>query len=106
MDGLSVGIVSQLNVIYPKNIDEQEKIIKTLSEVDTLITDLQKLIRKNKDIRQGTLQMLVTGKKRLEGFDGKWIKINLSKNSKLKARIGWQGLFLFDYRNRFQRRSN
>ena len=88
MDGLSVGIVSQLNVIYPKNIDEQEKIIKTLSEVDTLITDLQKLIRKNKDIRQGTLQMLVTGKKRLEGFDGKWIKINLSKNSKLKARIG------------------
>ena len=97
MDGLSVGIVSQLNVIYPKNIDEQEKIIKTLSEVDTLITDLQKLIRKNKDIRQGTLQMLVTGKKRLEGFDGKWIKINLSKNSKLKARIGWQGLTTAEY---------
>ncbi len=59
--------------------------------------DLQKLIRKKKDIRQGTTQMLVTGKKRLDGFDGEWVKINLSKNSKLKARIGWQGLTTAEY---------
>lgn len=68
-----------------------------MSYVDTLITDLQKLIRKKKDIRQGTMQMLVTGKKRLDGFDGEWVKINLSKNSKLKARIGWQGLTTAEY---------
>lgn len=72
MDGLSVGIVSRLNVIYPENIEEQGKIIKTLSEVDKLIFDQQKLIQKKKDIRQGTMQMLVTGKKRLDGFDGNW----------------------------------
>ncbi len=97
MDGLSVGIVSRLNVIYPENIEEQGKIIKTLSEVDKLIFDQQKLIQKKKDIRQGTMQMLVTGKKRLSGFDGDWVKINLSKNSKLKARIGWQGLTTAEY---------
>jgi type I restriction enzyme S subunit len=97
MDGLSVGIVSRLNVIYPESIEEQGKIIKTLSEVDKLISDQQKLIRKKKDIRQGTMQMLVTGKKRLDGFDGEWVKINLSKNSKLKARIGWQGLTTAEY---------
>lgn len=68
MDGLSVGIVSRLNVIYPESIEEQGKIIKTLSEVDKLIFDQQKLIRKKKDIRQGTMQMLVTGKKRLPGY--------------------------------------
>lgn len=68
-----------------------------LCNVDTLITNLRKLIRKKKDIRQGTMQMLVTGKKRLEGFSGDWIKINLAKNSRLKARIGWQGLTTAEY---------
>lgn len=76
---------------------EQQKIVGILSDIDTLITNLQKLIQKKKDIRQGTMQMLVTGKKRLDGFDGEWVKINLSKNSKLKARIGWQGLTTAEY---------
>lgn len=84
-------------VISLPSVEEQEKIVGVLSDVDTLITDLQKLIRKKKDIRQGTMQMLVTGKKRLDGFDGEWVKINLSKNSKLKARIGWQGLTTAEY---------
>ena len=99
MDGLSVGIVSRLNVVYPESLEEQQKVIRTLSEVDGLITDLQKLIRKKKDIRQGTMQMLVTGKTRLDGYSGDWVKINLSKNSKLKARIGWQGLTTAEYLN-------
>ena len=84
-------------VISLPSAEEQEKIVGVLSDVDTLITDLQKLIRKKKDIRQGTMQMLVTGKKRLDGFDGEWVKINLSKNSKLKARLGWQGLTTAEY---------
>ena len=41
--------------------------------------------------------MLVTGKKRLDGFSGDWVKINLAKNSRLKARIGWQGLTTAEY---------
>ena len=61
MDGLSVGIVSRLNVAYPENLKEQEKIIAVLSDADELIRDLKKRIRKQKDIRQGTMQMLVTG---------------------------------------------
>lgn len=76
---------------------EQENIAASLSDVDSLITDLQKLIRKKKDIRQGTMQILVTGKKRLDGFSGDWVKINLAKNSRLKARIGWQGLTTAEY---------
>lgn len=84
-------------VISLPSAEEQEKIVGVLSDVDTLITDLQKLIRKKKDIRQGTMQMLITGNRRLDGFSGDWVKINLSKNSKLKARIGWQGLTTAEY---------
>ena len=97
MDGLSVGIVSNLSVIYPENLDEQNEIVSVLSDTDEAISNLQKLIRKKKDIRQGTMQMLVTGKKRLDGFSGDWVKINLAKNSRLKARIGWQGLTTAEY---------
>ena len=84
-------------VIPLPSIEEQQKIVGILSDIDTLITNLQKLIRKKKDIRQGTMQMLVTGKKRLDGFSGDWVKINLAKNSRLKARIGWQGLTTAEY---------
>lgn len=97
MDGLSVGIVSNLSVIYPENLDEQNEIVSVLSDMDEAISNLQKLIRKKKDIRQGTMQMLVTGKKRLDGFSEDWVKINLAKNSRLKARIGWQGLTTAEY---------
>ena len=85
-------------VVLPcPSIPEQNKIAEILSDIDILITDLQKLIRKKKDIRQGTMQILVTGKKRLDGFSGDWVKINLAKNSRLKARIGWQGLTTAEY---------
>lgn len=84
-------------VIPLPSIEEQQKIVGILSDIDTLITNLQKLICKKKNIRQGTMQMLVTGKKRLDGFSGDWVKINLAKNSRLKARIGWQGLTTAEY---------
>lgn len=64
--------VSKVVLPCPK-ILEQKKIAEVLSSIDALIVDLQKLIRKKKDIRQGTMQMLLTGKKRLDGFSGDWI---------------------------------
>ena len=88
--------VSKIVLPCPR-ISEQKSIAEVLSDIDTLIIDLKKLIRKKKDIRQGTMQMLVTGKKRLDGFSGDWVKINLAKNSRLKARIGWQGLTTAEY---------
>lgn len=96
VSSVSKGSLGDTVIIIPKTF-EQEKIVNALSDVDALIEKLKKLIRKKKDVRQGTMQMLVTGKKRLDGFDGEWVKINLSKNSKLKARIGWQGLTTAEY---------
>ena len=47
---------------------EQQRIAKALSDVDALISTTEKLIQKKKNIKQGTMQNLLTGKKRLPGF--------------------------------------
>lgn len=65
-------------------IQEQRKIADILSDIDTLITNLQKLIRKKKDIRQGTMQMLLTGKNRLQGFSSEWKDTALGKICDIK----------------------
>jgi len=51
---------------------EQEAIAEALTDIDTLIVNLEKLIAKKKAIKQGALQELLTGKRRLPGFDGEW----------------------------------
>lgn len=51
---------------------EQTAIAEALSDVDSLISSLQKLIEKKKAIKQGAMQELLTGKKRLPGFSGEW----------------------------------
>lgn len=81
------------------SIPEQEKIAEALSDTDNLISSLEKLIEKKKAIKQGAMQNLLKGKTRLPGFTGEWGKINLSKKSKIKARIGWQGLTTNEYLN-------
>lgn len=51
---------------------EQRAIAAVLSDVDSLIEALEKLITKKRDIKQATMQQLLTGKKRLSGFSGEW----------------------------------
>lgn len=77
--------------------DEQNKIADALSDIDNLIVVLEKQIAKKKAIKQGAMQELLTGKRRLPGFSGEWENFNLMKYSKVKARIGWQGLKKSEY---------
>jgi type I restriction enzyme S subunit len=53
-------------------LPEQEAIAQPLSDVDTAIAELDHLITKKRNIKQGVTQQLLTGKKRLPGFNGKW----------------------------------
>ena len=53
-------------------LPEQQAIATALSDIDGLINSLTKLIDKKKNIKQGAMQELLTGKKRLEGFSGEW----------------------------------
>lgn len=55
-------------IAFPPTLAEQQRIAKALSDVDALISTTEKLIQKKKNIKQGTMQNLLTGKKRLPGF--------------------------------------
>lgn len=70
------GIVSRLYndnfrvtpVALPSSKEEQQRIANALSDVDSLIANLEKLIAKKKNIKQGAMQQLLTGRKRLPAF--------------------------------------
>jgi type I restriction enzyme, S subunit len=64
-------------VPYPK-IEEQSVIATVLSDIDSLITSLDNLINKKKLIKQGAMQELLTGKRRLPGFEGEWVEKKLT----------------------------
>lgn len=51
---------------------EQRAIVGALSDVDALIASLEQLIAKKRDLKQATMQQLLTGKTRLPGFGGEW----------------------------------
>jgi type I restriction enzyme S subunit len=51
---------------------EQAAIATALSDADALIECLDQLIHKKRNIKQGAMQELLTGKKRLPGFSGEW----------------------------------
>lgn len=60
-------------------LPEQRAIAEALSDVDSLLSSLDKLIEKKRVIKQGAMQELLTGKKRLPGFSGKWEKKKLGE---------------------------
>lgn len=64
-------------------LPEQRAIAQSLSDVDVLIAALDQLITKKRNIKQGTLQQLLTGKKRLPGFSGEWSSIRVDCVAKI-----------------------
>jgi type I restriction enzyme S subunit len=64
--------LNSFRVPLPKFDTERDAITEVLSEVDALIVALDRLIEKKRDIKQATMQQLLTGKTRLPGFSGKW----------------------------------
>ena len=74
--------VSKVVLPCPK-ISEQEKIAAVLSSIDALIVDLQKLIRKKKDVLYGSMQKLMTGEIRLQGFYEEWELVEIGSVAKV-----------------------
>lgn len=57
--------------------DEQKEVTTVLADVSSLIDMLGKQISKKKAIKQGAMQELLTGKRRLPGFNGAWQVVKL-----------------------------
>ncbi len=64
-------ILSAITLPLPP-LAEQEAIAEVLSDADALIESLAQLITKKRHLKQGAMQELLTGKKRLPGFSGEW----------------------------------
>ena len=72
--GSGMGFIPKTTMLkvqlpLPENLEEQTAIANTLSDVDALITSLEKLIAKMRAIKTAAMQQLLTGKKRLPPFD-------------------------------------
>lgn len=69
--GLNLKQTMKLSIPLPP-IEEQRRIASALTSIDNLIDSLDRLIAKKLDIKQGAMQQLLSGKKRLKGFTDKW----------------------------------
>ncbi len=69
---LNTGLIGDFTVPLPATKEEQEAIAEALSDTDALIESLEQLLAKKRHLKQGTMQELLTGKKRLPGFSGEW----------------------------------
>ena len=72
-----VGSLRKYRIPIPTTLEEQRAIASVLSDVDSLIIALNRLIAKKKDIKQAAMQKLLSGKKRLPGFSGEWKSKNI-----------------------------
>lgn len=114
----SIPMISQkqiegIKIAIAKLDSEQTAIATALSDVDSLISALTKKIEKKKAIKQGLMQQLLTGKKRLPGYEKNresvqtewgaipkdWKTLSIGKCCSIKARIGWQGLKKSEYQS-------
>ena len=75
---LTVPQIENIEVALP-DYTQQVAVAKALSDIDSLLSSIQKLIEKKKAIKQGAMQELLTGKKRLPGFSGKWTNTTLGR---------------------------
>lgn len=81
-------------------IAEQRAIAEALSDVDGLIAALDKKIAKKRLLKQGAMQQLLTGKKRLPGFTDEWVEKPIRLLCKLYGRIGFRGYTKADLVNK------
>lgn len=81
--GLSKGLLLNYDVIRPHDKAEQQRIASALSDVDALVAELDALIEKKRAIMAGTMQELLTGKRRLQGFSEPWVERTIEDFAKI-----------------------
>lgn len=76
---LALDRIRNFFIPLPPALSEQQAIAAALSDVDELLSSLDQLIAKKKDIRLATMHELLTGKTRLPGFSETWQKKTLGE---------------------------
>lgn len=71
MINLNQKVLRVLNVQTPP-IPEQQAIAKALCDIDLLVSSLDQIVTKKRNVKQGAMRQLLSGNKRLAGFTDKW----------------------------------
>jgi len=69
---LGLGTIRATKIPIPPTPEEQHAIAEALSDVDELLGALEAVTAKNRAIKQGVMQQLLTGRTRLPGFRVEW----------------------------------
>jgi type I restriction enzyme S subunit len=69
---IPIAPLRAFEIAFPSTLAEQQAIAEALSDADALIESLEQLLAKKRHIKQGAMQELLTGQKRLPGFMGQW----------------------------------
>ena len=73
----NLGILRSYKVPMPLLIEDQGAIAKALTDADALINSLEQLLNKKRQIKQGAMQELLTGGRRLLPVEATWREVPL-----------------------------
>lgn len=73
---ITLSDLRQIKIAKPPET-EQLRISSTLSDIEDLLMALRLKLAKKRNIKQATMQELLTGKRRLPGFEGEWVPVSL-----------------------------
>lgn len=76
--GLNLAILKSLQIPLPP-LPEQQKIAEVLSTWDKAIQETDAIIKKLQDRNKALAFSLLTGKKRVKGFEGKWRNLKIKE---------------------------
>jgi type I restriction enzyme S subunit len=96
MINLNQGTLGGL-VIQAPPLPEQRAIATALSDVDALLAKLDQFIAKKRDLKQATMQQLLTGQTRLPGFGGDWEILQIGAIADVKTGPFGSSLHESDY---------
>lgn len=71
VDSVRMEMIAGMQIPLPP-IHEQSAIAAALDDIDVLLSSLDQLIAKKRDIQQAAMQQLLSGQRRLPGFKERW----------------------------------
>lgn len=83
---INTSQIAKISICIPC-VSEQRKIVDICESIDSLLENLEKQISKKRAIKQGAMQELLTGKKRLPGFSDEWEKHSFYGVCDISARM-------------------
>lgn len=94
----NIGKIKSLKLPLP-SVKEQKRIAGALLSVDKMIGALDEAIAKKRQIKEGLMQQLLTGKTRLPGFNGEWEDIPFKSIYKYAKEGGTPSTGVAEYYN-------